>query len=159
MSSIEKNNNLNLGFGLKSKTRFIYFFNFLLDLVKRILKDNLSIQNKNSFFFVFFYLFLIIFVSNLVGMLPYSFTITSHFIFTFFLALSFFIAINIIGIKYHKEKYFVLFLPDGVPVPIIPILILIEYISYFSRVLSLSIRLFANMTSGHILMKILIGFV
>lgn len=111
------------------------------------------------FIFIFYFLFLLILVSNLLGMVPYSITVTSHFIFTFYYALSFFIGINLIGILYHKEKYFVLFLPDGVPITIIPFLILIEYISYFSRVLSLSIRLFANMMSGHILMKILIGFV
>lgn len=127
-------------------------------MVKRTLKDNVSLK-KNSFLFIFYFLFLIILISNLVGMIPFSTTITSHFIFTLFYSLSFFIGINIIGILYQKEKYFGLFLPDGVPTPVIPLLILIEYISYFSRILSLSVRLFANMMSGHILMKILIGFV
>lgn len=137
---------------------FLFFINFLFQFIKNILKDNLFAK-KYSFIFIFYFLFLLILISNLLGMIPYSITVTSHFIFTFYYALSFFLGINLIGILYHKEKYFVLFLPDGVPVAIIPFLILIEYVSYFSRVLSLSIRLFANMMSGHILMKILIGFI
>ena len=138
---------------------FLDYSNSILFVgVKNILTDNLFVK-KFSFIFIFYFLFLLIFVSNLLGMIPYSITVTSHFIFTFYFAFSFFIGINLIGVLYHKEKYFVLFLPDGVPVVIIPFLILIEYVSYFSRVLSLSIRLFANMMSGHILMKILIGFV
>ena len=92
-------------------------------------------------------------------MIPFSITITSHLILTLTYALSFFIGINIIGILYHKEKWFRLFLPEGVPLFIVPFLFIIECLSYFSRVVSLSVRLFANMLSGHILMKILIGFV
>lgn len=137
---------------------FSFLVHFLFKFVKGILKDNLAVK-KHSFIFIFYFLFLLIFISNIVGMIPYSITVTSHLIFTLYYALAFFIGINIIGILYHKEKYFMLFLPEGVPIVIIPGLILIEYVSYFSRVLSLSIRLFANMMSGHILMKILIGFV
>ena len=129
-------------------------FNFIKDVVK----NNISIK-KYSFIFLFYFTFLFILISNLIGMTPYSITITSHLIFTLFYSLAFFIGTNLIGVLYHNEKYFVLFLPDGLPLFIIPLLIIIEYISYFSRVLSLSIRLFANMMSGHILMKILIGFV
>ena len=80
-------------------------------------------------------------------------------ILTFYFSLAFFIANNLIGLCFHKEKYFVLFLPEGVLVPMIPFLILIEYVSYFSRIFSLAIRLFANMMSGHILLKILISFI
>jgi ATP synthase subunit 6 len=76
-----------------------------------------------------------------------------------YFSLAFFIGNNLIGICYHGEKYFVLFLPDGVPVAIIPFLIIIEYVSYISRIFSLAIRLFANMMSGHILLKILISFI
>ena len=103
--------------------------------------------------------FLFIFLSNILGMIPYSMTITSHFILTLYFSLAFFIGNNLIGICYHKEKFFVLFLPEGVPVAIIPFLILIEYVSYISRIFSLAIRLFANMLSGHILLKILICFI
>lgn len=135
-----------------------FVIKFLFVFIKDVLKDNMSIK-KYSFIFLFYFVFLFILVSNLIGMTPYSITITSHLIFTLFYSLAFFIGTNIIGILYHKEKYFVLFLPEGVPIFIIPLLIIIEYVSYFSRILSLSIRLFANMMAGHILMKILIGFV
>ena len=74
-------------------------------------------------------------------------------------SLSFFIGNNIIGLCFHKEKLFVLFLPEGVPLILIPLMILIEYVSYISRIFSLAIRLFANMMSGHILLKILISFI
>jgi len=117
------------------------------------------VLKKYSFVVLLYVIFLFIFISNILGMLPYSITVTSHLIVTLFFSLSFFIGNNLIGLCYHKEKYFVLFLPEGVPTPIIPFLILIEYISYVSRIFSLAIRLFANMMSGHILLKILISFI
>lgn len=91
-------------------------------------------------------------------MIPYSFTVTSHIIFTFGLALSLFIGINIIGVREHGIKFFSLFLPKGVPLIIMPLLVTIEIISYLIKVFTLSIRLFANMTSGHTLLKIIAGF-
>jgi len=130
----------------------------LFQFVIGILKDLLLVK-KYSFILLFYSTFLFIFISNILGMIPYSMTITSHLIFTLYFSLAFFIANNLIGICFHKENYFVLFLPEGVPVPIIPFLILIEYVSYLSRIFSLAIRLFANMMSGHILLKILISFI
>merc|ERR1712127_350314 len=130
----------------------------LFQFVLGILKDSLSIK-KYSLILLFFSTFLFIFISNLLGMIPYSMTITSHLILTLYFSLAFFIGNNLIGICFHREKYFVLFLPEGVPTPIIPFLILIEYVSYISRIFSLAIRLFANMMSGHILLKILISFI
>ena len=82
-----------------------------------------------------------------------------YFILTVYFSLAFFIGNNLIAFCFHKEKYFILFLPEGVPVALIPLIIIIEYVSYFSKIFSLAIRLFANMMSGHILLKILIGFV
>ena len=114
---------------------------------------------KYSFVLLFYVVFLFIFVSNILGMIPYSVTVTSHLILTIFFSLAFFLGNNLIGICFHKEHFFSLFLPDGVPVVIIPFLILIEYVSYISRIFSLAIRLFANMLSGHILLKILITFI
>lgn len=113
---------------------------------------------KHSFILLLFVTFLFIFFSNLVGMIPYSITITSHVILTLFFSLAFFIGNNIIGVCYHQLNFFMLFLPEGVPVVLVPLLILIEYVSYLCRVVSLAVRLFANMMSGHILLKILIGF-
>jgi ATP synthase subunit 6 len=130
----------------------------LFYFVLGILKDSLSVK-KYSFILLFYSTFLFIFISNILGMIPYSMTITSHLILTLYFSLAFFLGNNLIGICFHKEKYFVLFLPEGVPVPIIPFLILIEYVSYISRIFSLAIRLFANMMSGHILLKILISFI
>jgi len=138
--------------------KFQKFIITLFHFVLGILKDSLSIK-KYSFILLFFSTFLFIFISNILGMIPYSMTITSHLILTLYFSLAFFIGNNIIGVCFHKEKYFVLFLPEGVPVPIIPGLILIEYVSYISRIFSLAIRLFANMMSGHILLKILISFI
>jgi len=90
-------------------------------------------------------------------MIPYFFTSTSIFAITFYVSLMFFIGINLIGIKKNTFNFFSLFIPKGVPTLIVPFLFLIEVISYFSRVFSLAIRLFANMLSGHILLKILMG--
>ena len=91
-------------------------------------------------------------------MIPYSFTITSSFVVTLFLSLGFFIGVNIIGCLVHGIAILSLFLPGGAPVIILPALVLIEILSYFARIFSLSIRLFANMMSGHTLLKILADF-
>jgi len=92
-------------------------------------------------------------------MIPYSFTVTSHIIVTFGLALGIFIGINVIGFSYHGLHFFSLFLPQGAPLALSPFLVLIELISYVFRVISLAVRLFANMMSGHALLKIISGFV
>lgn len=129
----------------------------IYDLVKSIVKSNTSLK-RNQYFSILFYLFIFILVSNLVGLIPYSFTATSSFVITFFLALSYFIGINIVGIFQQQWHIANLGLPGGVPLLIAPFLILIEIVSYVAKVFSLSIRLFANMMSGHALLKILIGF-
>nr|WDA66141.1 ATP synthase F0 subunit 6 [Phymatolithon calcareum] len=126
-------------------------------LTSNIVKDNLGSKGEVYFPFIFT-LHLVLFFCNLVGMVPYSFTVTSHIIFTFSLALSIFIGINIIGIRTHGFKFFGLFLPRGVPLIIMPLLVTIEIVSYIIKVFTLSIRLFANMTSGHTLLKIIAGF-
>nr|YP_011017856.1 ATP synthase F0 subunit a [Pseudoceramium tenerrimum]WQF69732.1 ATP synthase F0 subunit a [Pseudoceramium tenerrimum]WQF69768.1 ATP synthase F0 subunit a [Pseudoceramium tenerrimum] len=126
-------------------------------LTAGVVKDNLGL--KGEFYFPFiFSLHLFLLFCNLIGMIPYSFTVTSHIIFTFSLALLIFIGINIIGLKTHGLLFFSLFLPRGVPLIIVPLLITIEFLSYIVKVFTLSIRLFANMTSGHTLLKIIAGF-
>ena len=95
---------------------------------------------------------------NLVGMVPFAFTVTSHIIVTFSFSFILFVGINIRAMVDKKLAFFSLFLPSGAPVVIAPFLILIEIISYIARVFSLAIRLFANMMAGHTLLKILIGF-
>nr|YP_011003677.1 ATP synthase F0 subunit a [Gracilaria eucheumatoides]WPS66079.1 ATP synthase F0 subunit a [Gracilaria eucheumatoides] len=122
-----------------------------------MVQENLGMRGEFYFPFIFtLHLFLLF--CNLIGMIPYSFTVTSHITFTFGLALSIFIGINIIGAQTHGFKFFALFLPRGVPLPIVPLLITIEFLSYIVKVFTLSIRLFANMTSGHTLLKIIAGF-
>ena len=122
-----------------------------------IVKDNLGKKGEQYFPFILTLHFLLLFC-NLIGMVPYSFTVTSHIIFTFTLAFSIFFGINIIGIRTHGLKFFSLFLPKGVPLIIMPLLVTIELVSYIIKVFTLSIRLFANMTSGHTLLKIIAGF-
>lgn len=129
----------------------------IYEITSNIVQDNLG--SKGEFYFPFiFTLHIFLLFCNLIGMIPYSFTVTSHISFTFGLALSIFIGINIIGIQTHGIKFFALFLPRGVPLPIVPLLITIEFLSYIVKVFTLSIRLFANMTSGHTLLKIIAGF-
>ena len=129
----------------------------IYDLVKSIVRSNTSLQ-RNQYFSLIFFLFCYILTANMVGLIPYSFTVTSSFVITFFLALSYFIGINLLSIFKNQWTTPNLFLPSGVPLAITPFLILIEIVSYFAKVFSLSIRLFANMMSGHALLKILIGF-
>jgi ATP synthase subunit 6 len=124
---------------------------------KSLISENMG--TKYFKYFVYIYvLFFFLLLANLLGMIPYSFTVTSHLIFTFTLSFSTFFAINVIGIRKHGLKFFGLFLPTGAPLIVAPYLIIIELISYIARVFSLAIRLFANMMSGHTLLKILAGF-
>ena len=102
--------------------------------------------------------FMPILVCNFLGMIPYSFTVTSHLIVTFSMALAIFIGINILGILKNGRHFLSLFFPPGAPLALAPLLVFIELISYVFRVLSLSIRLFANLMSGHTLLKILSSF-
>lgn len=110
------------------------------------------------FFPLIFTLFLFLLISNLIGMVPYSFTITSHLIITFSLALTTYIGFNLIGIKKHKINFLNLFLPGGASLMLVPLLVPIEIISYIFRVISLPVRLFANMMAGHTLLKVIAGF-
>jgi F-type H+-transporting ATPase subunit a len=94
----------------------------------------------------------------LLGLVPYSFTVTSHIVITLGLASTIFIGINYVGIRIHGLHMLSLFLPPGAPLALAPLLVFIELVSYSFRVISLSLRLFANMMSGHCLLKILAGF-
>lgn len=126
-------------------------------LIENILISNASIKNQ-KYLVLFKNLTFILLLCNLIGMIPYQFTLTSHIFITFSLSFLVFYGLNHIAIKKHKYKYLGLFLPSGTPLPIAPILIIIEMISFYSRVLSLAIRLFANLMSGHTLLAILTSF-
>ena len=92
------------------------------------------------------------------GMIPYTFTVTSHIIVTFVLAAFIFIGVTVIGFIKHGFGYLKLFVPSGVPAVLLPLIVVIEIISYLSRPISLSVRLFANMMAGHTLLVVLAGF-
>ena len=111
------------------------------------------------FFPLVFCLFMFILLCNLVGLVPYSFTVTSHIIVTASLALLVFFTVIIEGIKEHGLHFFKLFVPSGVPIYILPLVVAIEIISFLSRPLSHSVRLFANMLAGHITLNVFGGFV
>ena len=133
-------------------------FEFLYDFIYfNVLTENVK-KNGNYFFPMLFTIFSFIFFCNLLGMIPYSFTVTSHIVITLGLAMMAFISINIIGIKTHGVHLLSLFLPPGAPLALAPLLVMIELVSYSFRVVSLALRLFANMMSGHCLLKILAGF-
>ena len=115
--------------------------------------------NAKPFFPFIFSLFMFVLFCNMIGMLPYSFTVTSHIIVTFVLAAIVFIGVTILGFVKHGLKYLELFVPKGVPAILLPLIIVIEIISYLSRPVSLSVRLFANMMAGHTMLKVFGGFV
>jgi ATP synthase subunit 6 len=119
--------------------------------------SNIGKQGKH-FISLIFVIFFFILLCNLIGMIPYSFTVTSHIIITFLLALTLYIGFNIIGIKKHKLNFLKILLPSGSNIFLVPVLVPIELISYLFKVVSLPVRLFANMMSGHTLLKVIAGF-
>jgi len=123
-----------------------------------MLVTNVGKDTGKPFFPLFFSIFFFVINVNLIGLIPYSFTLTSHIIVTFSLSLFFFIGINIICIRTHGLKFFSLFLPSGTSVVLGLLLVPIELISYVFKPISLSIRLFANMMAGHTLLKVIAGF-
>lgn len=129
-------------------------FNFVANLVH----ENCGPEARRYLPFVMSF-FMLIAMGNLLGMVPYTFTFTSHIIITFAMAAMVFIVITIIGFMHHGVRYLKIFLPDGAPLFLAPILIPIELISYLSRPISLSVRLFANIMAGHIVLKIFAGFI
>ena len=127
-------------------------------LVSKMISDTAGSKAKPYFPFVFS-LFMFVLFCNMLGMLPYSFTVTSHIIVTFALAAVIFVGVTIIGFVNHGVGYLKLFIPSGVPVFLLPLIVIIEIISYLSRPVSLSVRLFANMMAGHTMLKVFGGFV
>ena len=116
-------------------------------------------EKKGQVYFPFMYvLFLFILVNNLIGMVPYSFASTSHFVLTFSLSFTIVLGATILGFSKHGLEFFSLFVPAGCPLGLLPLLVLIEFISYLARNVSLGLRLAANILSGHMLLNILSGF-
>ena len=167
----------NIGLYLSIGFILILIYGLLANNENKIIPDNWSISqesiyatihgvvisqinaNKGQVYFPFIYsLFIFILINNLIGMIPYSFASTSHFILTFSLSFTIVLGATILGFQKHGLKFFSLLVPSGCPLILLPLLVLIELISYLSRNLSLGLRLGANILSGHMLLSILSGF-
>lgn len=139
-------------------TRWQSLAEMFYEIVANMIRDNVGSEGRRYFPFIFT-LFVFVMFSNLIGMVPGSFTTTSHLAVTFGLAAAIFIGVTLIGIFRHGFKFLSLFFPHGAPLWTAVILIPVELVSYLSRPVSLSVRLFANMTVGHVLLKVIAGFI
>ena len=128
------------------------------EFVAGMLRDSTGSAGMKYFPFVFT-IFMFVFTCNMVGMIPGFFTVTSHIIVTAALAALVFLTVIIVGFAKHGIRFLKLFVPEGVPIAILPLVVLIEVISFLSRPVSHSVRLFANMLAGHITLKVFAGFV
>lgn len=126
--------------------------------VHSIVINQINSKNGQIYFPFIYALFIFILINNLIGMIPYSFASTSHFILTFSLSFTIILGATILGFQKHGLKFFSLFVPAGCPLGLLPLLVLIEFISYLARNISLGLRLSANILSGHMLLNILSGF-
>jgi len=135
----------------QSVTELIY--EFVVDMV-----DTNAGHGGREYFPFIFTLFMFILGANLIGLIPFGFTVTSHIVVTFALALVVFLGVTVIGVVRHGFHFVSLFVPHGVPLPLLVILVPIEILSYFIRPFTLAIRLFANMLAGHTMLAIFGGF-
>ena len=138
--------------------KFQLISEMLYNFISKMISDTAGKKAKPYFSFIFS-LFIFVLFCNMLGMLPYSFTVTSHIIVTLAFAMFIFIGVTILGFVIHGFKYLKIFVPSGVPMVLLPIIMIIEIISYLSRPVSLSVRLFANMMAGHTMLKVFGGFV
>jgi len=129
------------------------FYEFISNMV-----DDSVGPDGRRYFPLVFSIFMFVLMGNMLGMIPYAFTFTSHIIVTFALSMFVFLFVTLLGIFRHGFHFFSLFVPSGVPLFMAPILIPIEVLSYLSRPISLSVRLFANMMAGHTMLKVFAGF-
>jgi F-type H+-transporting ATPase subunit a len=120
--------------------------------------DTIGEEGK-KFFPIVFTLFFFILFGNLIGVFPYFFTFTSHIAVTMAMSLFVFILVTVVALREHGLLFFSYFVPPGVPGLLIPLMVLIEVISYLSRIISLSVRLFANMMAGHVMLKVFGSFI
>lgn len=130
----------------------------IYDTVQSIIITQINKIKGQKFFPLVYCLFLFILINNILGMIPYSFAPTSHFILTFAFSFAIVLGSTVLGLIKHGLKFFSLFVPAGCPLGLLPLLVLIEFISYLARNVSLGLRLAANILSGHMLLNILSGF-
>ena len=126
--------------------------------INNIVINQIDYKKGQNYFPFIYTLFIFILINNLIGMVPYSFASTSHFILTFSLSFTIVLGVTILGLSNHSFKYLSILVPSGCPLPLLPLLVLIEFISYLARNISLGLRLAANIFSGHMLLNILSGF-
>lgn len=150
-----------LHFGLAKKTlvpsRRQSFVEVAYEFIAQMVRENAGREGLVYFPFVFS-IFMFVLMGNLLGMIPYSFTYTSHIVVTFALAMTVFIVVTVIGFVKHGWRFLRLFCPEGIPLAITPILVPIELLAYLTRPVTLAVRLFANMLAGHVILKIFGGF-
>ena len=130
----------------------------LYDSMHGVVTSQINKYNGQIYFPFIYTLFIFILINNLIGLVPYSFATTSHFVLTFSLSFTIVLGVTILGFKIHNLKFFGFFVPAGCPLALVPALVLIEFISYLARNVSLGLRLAANILAGHILLNILSGF-
>lgn len=156
---------LNFIVSFSSKNNALFFiphnWQILIEILNEtassLLFDNINKEGEKYFPFISV-LFTFIVLVNLIGLVPYSFTVTSHLIITFTMSLSIFIGVNIICIKIYKSQMLSLFLPSNTSFGLALLLVPIEFVSYIFKPISLGVRLFANLMAGHTLLKVIIGF-
>ncbi len=134
------------------------FVEMIYGLVANLIKDNIGAKG-HAFFPFIFTLFIFIFFTNTLGLIPFSFTPTSHIVVTFSMALFVMSLVTIVGFMRHGLGFLKLFAPSGIPLPLYLLLTPVEIFSYLARIISLSVRLFANMFAGHMMMKIFASFI
>ena len=148
-------------FGMRSRSlvpgRLQSLAEVFYEFIARMVRDNAGHDAKPFFPFVFT-LFMFILCGNLLGMIPGAFTVTSHIVVTFSMAIFVFSMVTLLALIKHGIKFFTFFMPHGVPIWMAPLLVPIEIVSYLSRPISLSVRLFANMMAGHTMLKVFAGF-
>jgi F-type H+-transporting ATPase subunit a len=129
----------------------------IFQFVQSLVEEQIGPQGR-KYFPLIFTTFLFLLSANLIGMIPYSFTATSHIVVTFGLSFALFIGITIVGFQHHGLHFFSFLLPKGAPLILAPLLVVLELVSYCFRAVSLGVRLFANMMAGHTLVKIISSF-
>jgi ATP synthase subunit 6 len=161
ISLVKTNYNI---FNLDNKTFYLIpnkwqsIIEIIHKMILSLVMDNIKDKRGQNFFPLVFFLFMFILSLNMIGLIPYSFTLTSHLIVTLALSIAVFIGINIVCVRIHGIQFFALFLPPGTSIMLAFLLVPIELISYIFKPVSLSIRLFANMMAGHTLLKVIAGF-
>jgi F-type H+-transporting ATPase subunit a len=129
----------------------------LYSFIANMIRENIGTKGM-QYFPLIFTLFMVVLMGNLLGLIPYSFTYTSHLIVTVALAFLVFLTVIIFGIAKHGTHFFSIFMPPGVPLWLVPLILPLEIISFLIRPITLSVRLFANMMAGHLMLKVFAGF-